>query len=268
MAGPRHGQPPLPSATSPPAIRTRMKYLDLTCPTLAEDLALDEALLESVEADLAAGSAAAEGVLRVYESPQPGVVLGFGNRAEEEVNLAACAAAGVPVGRRISGGGTVVLGPGCLAYTLVLPIREAPELESVTGTNRYVMERLRQAMESAVGSGITLEGHTDLAWRGRKFSGNAQRRRRHSVLFHGTLLHRFDLPSIARWLREPALRPAYRGAREHLEFVTNLEVPVDRLKAELREAWAAHAAWSVDLSSAVAAAVAEKYGRRDWSFRR
>lgn len=248
----------------------RMKYLDLTCRTPAEDLALDEALLASVEAEAEgeAGTVVPEGVLRLYESPQPCVVLGFGNQAAEEVNLPACAAAGVPVLRRISGGGTVVLGPGCLAYTLVLPIREAPELESVTGTNRYVMERLRQAMEVAVGSGVTLEGHTDLAWRGRKFSGNAQRRRRHSVLFHGTLLHRLDLSSIARWLREPALRPAYRGAREHLDFVTNLEVPVDRLKEALREVWRARTPWTADLAAAVADGVAEKYGRRDWSFRR
>jgi len=48
-----------------------MKLLDLTLPSPAENLALDEALLDAAEA----GEMADE-VLRFWESPQPLVVVG------------------------------------------------------------------------------------------------------------------------------------------------------------------------------------------------
>src|SRR5271165_3148381 len=91
-----------------------MHTLDLTLPTPAENLALDEALLLRAE-DGAGGE-----VLRLWEWPRPAVVLGAGCRLAEDVDEAACVADGVPILRRSSGGGTVLLGQGCLLFTLVL----------------------------------------------------------------------------------------------------------------------------------------------------
>src|SRR5204863_6569004 len=109
--------------------------------------------------------------------------------------------------RRCSGGGAVLQGPGCLNYSLVLRLDSHPALHTVTGTNRFVMERNRAALESFLIRGtppqealfsksdignwkseIAVRGHTDLALGDHKFSGNAQRRRRRAVLFHGTFL--------------------------------------------------------------------------------
>src|SRR5262245_19091088 len=83
-------------------------FLPLTLPDLADNLALDEALL------LAAEERPAGGVLRLWEWPRPAVVLGAGCPLAQDVDEAACTAASVPVLRRASGGGTVLLGPGCL----------------------------------------------------------------------------------------------------------------------------------------------------------
>src|SRR6516225_1355484 len=103
-----------------------MRYLDLTLPAPADNLALDEALLLAAEAG--------EGgeVLRLWEWPRPAVVLGTGCRLAQDVDEAACIADGVPVLRRASGGGTVLLGRGCLCYTLVLRYGRAPELAHIT----------------------------------------------------------------------------------------------------------------------------------------
>src|SRR3989442_12866689 len=118
-----------------------MKLLDLTFPTAEENLAFDEALLDWC--DEGAGPA----VLRFWEPQQPFVVVGYSNRVERDVNVAACREGGIPILRRCSGGGAVLQGPGCLNYALVLRIDYNPALQTVTGTNRFVMERNRPALE-------------------------------------------------------------------------------------------------------------------------
>jgi lipoate-protein ligase A len=232
-----------------------MKYLDLTLDTPEENLACDEALLDLCERE---GSG---GVLRVFEA-------GYGNRLEAEVDCAACAAAGVPVLRRISGGGTVVLGPGCLGYALVLRMKDDPSLETVTGANQSIMERLREAMERVSSKPVRVRGITDLAVGDRKFAGNAQRRRQEYLLFHGVLLLDFDLSLIAKLLRMPSVAPEYREGRGHLDFVMNLGVPSKLVKKALREAWGAEASWDIPCEGRVRELMEERYARPEWHARR
>jgi len=78
-----------------------MNYLDLTLASVAENLALDEALLLEAEA-----SGSGE-ILRFWEWPTPTVILGAGSRLTEDVNQLACQADRVAILRRSSGGGTV-----------------------------------------------------------------------------------------------------------------------------------------------------------------
>ena len=84
-----------------------MTLLDLTLPTAAENLALDEALLDEAEAS----SAGCE-TLRLWEPKEPAVVIGRSSQAAIEVRLDACRELAVPVLRRASGGAAVVTGPG------------------------------------------------------------------------------------------------------------------------------------------------------------
>src|SRR6185437_16520108 len=118
-----------------------MKYIDLTLPTPAGNLALDEALLEWCEAG--------DGVelLRFWEPMEPFVVLGYANHAAKEADLEACLAAKIPVLRRCSGGGTVLQGAGCLNYSLILKITEEGPLRGISGTNLFIMERQQVALQ-------------------------------------------------------------------------------------------------------------------------
>ena len=83
----------------------------------AAHLALEEALVRAVPPGP---------LLRIWQN-ETCVVLGRGQRLEREANVAACAAAGVPVLRRASGGGTVFHDLGNLNITMVVPGR-APAL--------------------------------------------------------------------------------------------------------------------------------------------
>ncbi len=235
--------------------------LDLTLPTPAENLACDEALLDGAEA------CGGHGVLRFWEAPAHFVVLGHGNKLAAEVNVEACRAAGVPVLRRCSGGGTVLQGPGCLNYALILPIGESGPLVTITGANQFIMERQRDVLATLLGRPVMVEGHTDLALAGRKFSGNAQRRKRTHLLFHGCFLLGFDLARIEQLLLPPPRQPEYRRGRGHLEFVTRLEVSREALQGALQGAWGASSSAPDAPRAAIAALVAVKYGRDEWNFK-
>ncbi|MEK7781394.1 MAG: lipoate--protein ligase family protein [Verrucomicrobiota bacterium] len=213
-----------------------MNLLDVTLPSPADNLALEEALLDAAET-----GAGAE-VLRFWESPTPFVVVGYANKVASEVNVAACEAKGIPILRRCSGGGTVVQGPGCLNYAVILRITEDGSTRSISAANEYVMERVRAGIHSALGtpqSAISIQGHTDLALGNLKFSGNAQRRRKNFLLFHGSLLLNFDLPLISELLNRPSVQPDYRKGRSHEQFICNLRLPTEPTKQALATEWEA-----------------------------
>lgn len=240
-----------------------MICLDLSLPAPAENLACDEALLDAAEEQ---GGPA---VLRFWESPVPFVVLGYANKVVEEVNVPACRELAIPILRRCSGGGTVVQGPGCLNYAVVLRMDDSPELQSITGTNQFVMERTRKALARALRSEVTVEGHTDLAVGDLKFSGNAQRRKREWLLFHGTvLLQEFELSLISRVLLPPPRQPDYRRQREHGEFVTRLALDRAAVKHALRAEWHVSESTVEIPNIRTRDLVASRYSREDWNFSR
>src|ERR1051326_2411706 len=111
-----------------------MNCIDLTLPTPEENLACDEALLEGCNAG------AGLETLRFWEPQGYFVVVGYSNRVGQEVKVKACAQQAVPILRRCSGGGTVLQGPGCLNYSLILPTAAAPALASISGTNDYILQ--------------------------------------------------------------------------------------------------------------------------------
>ena len=105
-----------------------MKWLDLTLPSPAENLACDEALLDWCE------NGKGDEVLRFWEPREHFVVVGYANKIANEVNVAACEKRGIPILRRCSGGGTVLQGPGCLNYTLVLRITDDGPLRNISAS--------------------------------------------------------------------------------------------------------------------------------------
>lgn len=245
-----------------------MEQLKLSSESLADParlLALDEVALDFTEAT-------GRELFWLWESPRSWVVIGLGQAIATEANLETCEREGVSVFRRCSGGGAVVQGPGCLNYAVTLRLDRDPALAAVTTTNTWVMERLRRAIQRETANEIAVQGHTDLAFRDgtawRKFSGNAQRRRRSALLFHGTMLHAFDLSRIADCLRHPSAEPGYRAGRSHLEFVANLPVGGEALKAALRQCWAP-VAMADDLPWEEVETLAERrYRSAEWNRRR
>jgi lipoate-protein ligase A len=238
-----------------------MKHLDLTLASPAENLACDEALLDACEEN------GGEEVLRFWEARETFVVVGYANKIATEVNVENCCAKKIPILRRCSGGGTVLQGAGCLNYALVLQIAENSPLTSISSANKFIMERNRATIETLFKSQILVSGHTDLAIDGLKFSGNSQRRKKNFLLFHGTFLLNFDLALVSEFLRMPSLQPDYRASRSHEDFLTNLNLSANKMKAALAKAWNAIEELKKSPLEEVSKLAREKYSTREWNFK-
>jgi lipoate-protein ligase A len=257
-----------------------VNLLNLTLPTPAENLACDEALLDFFEEH------GGDGLLRFWEPKDYFVVVGYGNHVAKEVNVAACEREKIPILRRCSGGGTILQGPGCLNYSLVLKIEDGGPLGSITAANRFIMGRNREAIETEVRGrrpevGIEIRGCTDLVTRHSsldthlKFSGNAQRRKKNFLLFHGTFLLDFDIALIDKFLRMPSKEPDYRKGRSHTDFLTNVDLPADAVKRSLERIWNAsdlpaggrRSQAEVVPHDAIALLARDKYVTKEWNFK-
>jgi len=239
-----------------------MRYCDLTLSTPAENLACDEALLQLAEEDGTAG-----GILRVWEPMQYFVVVGYANRVTAEVNLPFCQANTIPVLRRCTGGGTVLQGPGCLNYSLVLRISDSGPLESIAATNDFILKRHQAALSELLQAPVELQGHTDLAIGGLKVSGNSQRRKRYFLLFHGTFLLHLDISLVEKALPMPSKEPGYRLNRSHFDFLLNIKVPASRVKQALVKCWGANELLSGIPLEGISVLARDKYAREDWNLR-
>jgi len=238
-----------------------MNLWNLSQPTTIDNLACDEALFHHVERT-------GQSWLRLWQPVEPTVVLGYANAALKEADLEFCKKNGIAINRRISGGGTVVLLEGCLCYSLALPIIDNTPFEHIGTTNRFIMETNRNALEASTGQPIKVEGVSDLALNGRKFSGNAQKRGRRALLFHGSLLTNANLELIANCLRHPTAEPDWRTRRSHADFMANLGHSFRAIESALANAWQAAPADPPPLSDEIQRLSIERYQKTAWHFSR
>jgi len=203
-----------------------VQQIELSLSEPADHLALDEALL------LAADANGIGETIRTWAFGSPTVVVGRSSRVDIEVDRTLCDREGIPILRRCSGGASIVGGPGCLMYSVILSLVGQPELRKIDAAHRYVMQRVLAALQNQIPK-VAFQGTSDLTWENRKFSGNSLRISRQHLLYHGTVLHQSDLDLIGRCLLHAPRQPDYRKGRNHQEFVTNLPIDPIQLTVDL-----------------------------------
>lgn len=240
-----------------------MKLLELTLPTLAENLALDEALLKAADEQQSLDCE----LLRLWHASDIGVVVGRSSKVADEVYLDRAAARQVPVLRRPSGGATVAIGPGCLLYTLLIDLSAQPALRMLDAVHDYVMRGMLEAIRPLAPS-VRFDGTCDLVLNERKFSGNSLKVGRNWTLYHGTLLLSMDLAIIDQLLKHPPREPEYRKGRAHSEFVTNLNVDAEHLSESLRQTWQADNELEDVPLGLVQELLESRYSQASWNLQR
>ncbi|MBC8206576.1 MAG: lipoate--protein ligase [Kiritimatiellales bacterium] len=129
-------------------------------------------------------------VLFLYVN-DPCVVIGKNQNPWRECKLTLMDEEGVPLARRISGGGAVYHDPGNLNVSVMVPRTEYVEQKQY--------DLILQALEARGIRGSKM-GPNSLAVEDRKFSGQAFCHRRERTLHHGTILVSTDLARLGRYL--------------------------------------------------------------------
>ena len=209
------------------------------------NMALDEALLTSFDAKRS------RPVLRLYGWHPPALSLGRYQEAEAALKLELCAADGVPVVRRMTGGG-IIFHADELTYSIVCAPGQLGEAGVKDGFRRLCAFLIgtyrRLGLEAAFAADQNPDDERlgertaycfagkeefDVLVNGRKIGGNAQRRLRGAILQHGSIPLVSRVQDAVRYLREPA--PGASGAVSLAELGLSPELPV--LKSMLVDAF-------------------------------
>lgn len=220
----------------PPFAPAEIRWIPQFSGTIADNLSHDENLWRDCESH-----PQTEASFRLWEPSETGIILGRGSQLEREVDLAACQQNGISIHRRLSGGASVLLAPGCLTYTLIAPMIPASGIHPVEIVHREILAHFVTAFADTRLS-VHRAGTSDLAFvdqQGitRKFSGNSLRLGRRGVLYHGTLLYDINVSLLSKILKHPPREPSYRDHRSHAEFVANLPLPRGDIVQRIEAAW-------------------------------
>jgi lipoate-protein ligase A len=152
---------------------------------------------------------------------RPYVSIGF-HRRVEELDLAWCEAAGLPVYRRMVGGGPVYLDDGQHFFQITVP--ETMTRGTRPQTIRALLAPAVQAFQT-VGIDAHLDDHSEISVGAAKICGHAAGQIGTSVVVVGNLITRFDHAAAARIIATPSRRVADDYLRLMREYV--MATPAD-----------------------------------------
>lgn len=199
----------------------------------------------------------------------PCVVAGSGQNLCREVRPARLRRLGIPMLRRISGGGTVYHDLGNVNYSLITAQTGPTDYEKSLAPILAALHRL--------GVPAVRRGVCDLAIGEKKISGSAQRAAEGRVLHHGTLLFETDLDMLEQITSNgqnrcvqskgtPSSVSAVTNIRPHLVRDMDLEVFMEGLLAELVPDRADRLALTEEQEAEVRRLAEEKYHSWQWTW--
>lgn len=195
----------------------------------ASNMALDEALLSCFQP----GSSAP--ILRLYGWSPPALSIGRYQDPASALNLDACRSDGIPVVRRMTGGG-IIFHADELTYSIICSPEDLGESPGVKqGFRRLCGFLLGSYRKLGLEASFAIDHDPrnrrlgertpfcfagkeeyDVVVGGRKIGGNAQRRLRGAILQHGSIPLRSRVHDALRYLKEPA--PGAEGAASLAEL--------------------------------------------------
>jgi len=239
------------------------------------NMALDEAIVVARSKNLVPNT------LRFFRWQPSAVSIGYFQSMEEEVDTLACDRRGIGYVRRRTGGGAVYHDTdGELTYSLIIDENHALISEDFQKTYETLCSGLVLGL-SRLGVPAEFKPINDISVQGRKISGNAQTRGMNVVHQHGTILRKVDPALMFTLLKVPNEKIRDKLIRSVQERVTSIEmllkkeVSFDDLKGALSSGF--EEAFKVKLvegetlefeEQLAAKLKAEKYGTRQWNFKR
>lgn len=183
-------------------------------------------------------SESGQATLSFVQPTQPYVCLGY-HRGLDELDLGFCTAAGLPVFRRMVGGGPVYLDDDQLFFQIVLPLREVPMVRAVA-LERLLLPAVQAFRDCGVDASLR-DG--EICVGDRKICGHGAGQIADAVVVCGNLIGSFDHACATNILRLPD--PAIRDEVERMmrRYVLATPAPTADFKAALTSAYAAAFRW-------------------------
>lgn len=157
--------------------------------------------------------------VRVYEWPEVAVVIGRGGRQELELNIDTIVEDDITLYKRHGGGCSVVLDPGNLIISVVLPL---PGLGGIKRAFSAVCDWLITSLSRCGVEGVQQKGISDLVVGNRKIGGSCIYRTKGLLYYSTTLLVDHQQALVDRYLKHPPREPDYRLGRDHKNFMVSL----------------------------------------------
>ena len=157
----------------------------------------------------------------------PAVIIGKHQVAHRETDTRFLFEKGIPVIRRISGGGTVFHDFGNLNFTFIINSVQGKQVDF----RKYTLPVLEFLAEKGIKAG--LEGKSDLKVNGIKISGNAEHIHRERVLHHGTLLFNSKLDDLRGSIKRDQSAYSTRAVESNPSQVMNLKEIAPQIKGTI-----------------------------------
>ncbi len=236
-------------------------------------------LIDRTETDPYFNIAAEEYVLKEFTEDvfmlwvnSPAVIIGKHQVAAAEADMIYTYKKNIPLIRRITGGGTVYHDEGNLNYSLLV----SGEKGKLVDYEKYSGSVIRAlATQELIAS---LQGKSNLAIKGLKFSGNAEHVFRNRVLHHGTILFNSDLERLRKCIRPAHNNYSDKAIRSVDSSIANItdhlpeKMSMDKFRKillnqiKLDFPGIAGYSFSMEDKQKIRKLVHDKYSSPDWNF--
>ena len=217
--------------------------------------------------------------IRLYGWLPPAVSIGYFQSLEGEVDLNKCKEFGIDFIRRITGGGAVFHDRE-VTYSCVVPENDPLIPSDILGSYRKICAGIVQGL-SKLGIKSEFVPLNDIISNGKKISGNAQTRKFHTILQHGTILVDVDVEKMFSLLKVPSEKLRDKMIKHVKERVTGIndvlgkKVDFDKVCSVLSEGFKETLGMElvkgklsdseIKLSQKI---TKERYRNREWNHRR
>jgi len=204
-----------------------LHYLQLPSNTsIFEQLLIEEALLRDDTRNFCI----------VNQGSSPAIVMGISGKPHELVDTDKAKALEIPIIKRFSGGGTVVVDQSTLFVTFIFQKKD----HSFQAYPEPIMKWSEGIYKSVFSSHPFSLKENDYVMAEKKFGGNAQYIRKERWLHHTSFLWDYEKEKMDALLH-PKKTPSYRAGREHesflckmKDFIPSKEIFFSRLKESLQ----------------------------------
>lgn len=230
----------------------RIRVLETGHNPASWNMALDEVLLNNL------GDTP---ILRIYGWSPPAVSIGYFQSMGEEVDVDECRRHGIDVIRRITGGGAV-LHDSELTYSFLT--KKYPQ--NIMESYELICGAIMTAINS-LGFVSKFSPLNDITINGKKVSGNAQTRKKNTLLQHGTILLNADIERMFSVLKVPSEKIRDKMISDVKQRVTTLDKTFEEVADSLKKGFSEkfRATLAIDTLSDEEKTAAEKLAREKYT---